>query len=79
MRGFAPAPHKPFLERKGLIPKNFLANYFCLDLFTMVTTKTISITPVGPSPTGIFDKKRAGGNHNLPKAIITHSSLAERT
>gem|GEM_PF-2419217 len=52
--GRRPTPRKPFF-RERLDRKNLPANYFCLNLFTMVTTATISITPVGPSPTGLFN------------------------
>jgi len=38
---------------KGFDPKE-LEVFFGLDLFRMMTTKTISIIPVGPLPTPIF-------------------------
>ena len=50
-------PHTPqtLSFEKGFDPKELAWNYFCLDLFGMMTTKAISITPVGPSPTRLFN------------------------
>ena len=55
MRDSVPRPASPFFRERDPTPKNLLGIIFCLDLFTMVTTKAISIIPVGPSPTAVFN------------------------
>jgi hypothetical protein len=70
--GFHPTPHKPFLERKGLIPKNFTARGF---LFRWLQPKLSLYPPWVPYPLRYLIKNqkhfaKAKCNNNMQRGTF---------